>query len=99
MKQISISDNAHKQISKEIEEERQKKTAKKSFGTIVDDMCEKRYRQEKMFIGRTQADPTRLPEGEPAAQSAINEVTHWWDGSQIYGSDQETTLYTRHSER
>ncbi len=55
-----------------------------------DDPARKRYRQEKMRIGKTQADPTRLPEGEPAAQSAINEVTHWWDGSQIYGSDQET---------
>jgi len=55
-----------------------------------DDPARKRYRQEKMLIGKTQADPTRLPEGEPAAQSAINEVTHWWDGSQIYGSDQAT---------
>jgi tetratricopeptide (TPR) repeat protein len=55
-----------------------------------DDPARKRYRQEKMLIGKTQADPTRLPKGEPAAQSAINEVTHWWDGSQIYGSDQAT---------
>jgi hypothetical protein len=55
-----------------------------------DDPARKRYRQEKMSIGKTQADPTRLPKGEPAAQSAINEVTHWWDGSQIYGSDQAT---------
>ena len=30
-----------------------------------------------------------MPE-EPAATSFINEVTHWWDGSQIYGSDQDT---------
>ena len=55
-----------------------------------DDPARKRYRQEKMLIGKSQADPTRLPEGEPAAQTAINEVTHWWDGSQIYGSDQAT---------
>ena len=45
MKQISVSDNAHNLISKEIEEEREKKMAKKSFGTIVDDMCEKRYKK------------------------------------------------------
>ncbi|MCW2756249.1 MAG: Catalase, partial [Marmoricola sp.] len=32
---------------------------------------------------------TRPPK-EPAYTSFINEVTHWWDGSQIYGSDQET---------
>ena len=43
MKNVSISDNAHELISREIEEERQKKTAKKSFGTIVDDMCRDRY--------------------------------------------------------
>ena len=56
-----------------------------------DDPARKRYRQEKMFIGKTQADPTRESESEEVArQSAINEVTHWWDGSQIYGSDQET---------
>jgi tetratricopeptide (TPR) repeat protein len=54
-----------------------------------DDPARRRYQQENMHIGRTQADPTRLPEGEPALRSAINEVTHWWDGSQIYGSDQQ----------
>ena len=44
-----------------------------------------------MAIGKTQTDPTREPTGpEPAATSSINEVTHWWDGSQIYGSDQDT---------
>ena len=43
-----------------------------------------------MFIGRTQPDPTRIGDREPAATSSINEVTHWWDGSQIYGSDQAT---------
>jgi hypothetical protein len=48
-----------------------------------------RYQQDTMFIGRTQPDPTRNGR-EPAATSSINEVTHWWDGSQIYGSDQDT---------
>lgn len=55
-----------------------------------DDPARTRYWQTKMFIGRTQADPTRLPHGENAPTSSINEVTHWWDGSQIYGSDQAT---------
>jgi hypothetical protein len=27
---------------------------------------------------------------EEAPISFVNEVTHWWDGSQIYGSDQQT---------
>jgi tetratricopeptide (TPR) repeat protein len=55
-----------------------------------DDPACSRYRQRKMLIGRTQPDPTRIPDQEPAATSSINEVTHWWDGSQIYGSDQAT---------
>ena len=55
-----------------------------------DDPARNRYRQSKMFIGKTQPDPTRVGDREPAATSSINEVTHWWDGSQIYGSDQAT---------
>lgn len=55
-----------------------------------DDPARARYWQTKMFIGRTQPDPTRRDTGEPVAATSINEVTHWWDGSQIYGSDQAT---------
>ena len=55
-----------------------------------DDPARSRYGQEEMLIGRTQPDPTRLASGEADATSSINEVTHWWDGSQIYGSDQAT---------
>ena len=55
-----------------------------------DDPARTRHWQAKMFIGRGQADPTRTPGEETAAYSAINEVTHWWDGSQLYGSDQAT---------
>ena len=54
------------------------------------DPARKRYWQTSMFIGKSQADPTRMPGKEEVVQSAINEVTHWWDGSQIYGSDQAT---------
>jgi hypothetical protein len=56
----------------------------------ADDPARERYWQTRMFVGRSQADPTRTPGVEITAQSAINEVTHWWDGSQIYGSDQAT---------
>ena len=55
-----------------------------------DDPARQRFRQERMFIGRTQPDPTRHEVGEPTPVTHINEVTHWWDGSQIYGSDQAT---------
>lgn len=55
-----------------------------------DDDARRRYWQTKMFVGRSQRDPTRCEGVEVAVESAINEVTHWWDGSQIYGSDQAT---------
>jgi len=55
-----------------------------------DDPARVVYGQRNMFVGRTQPDPTRRPAGEPTPVSFVNEVTHWWDGSQIYGSDPET---------
>ncbi len=55
----------------------------------ADDPARIKYQQTKMFVGKTQPDPTRKV-NEPAEISFINEVTHWWDASQIYGSDVET---------
>jgi tetratricopeptide (TPR) repeat protein len=55
-----------------------------------DDPARKKYRQTKMFIGKTQPDPTRREGEESTPITFVNEVTHWWDGSQIYGSNQET---------
>lgn len=54
-----------------------------------DDPARTKYRQTRMFVGKTQPDPTRTDRDETPA-TFINEVTHWWDGSQIYGSSQET---------
>ena len=55
-----------------------------------DDPARLKYRQSNMFVGKTQPDPTFTPGQEETPITFINEVTHWWDGSQIYGSDQET---------
>lgn len=55
-----------------------------------DDPARLRYGLKAMRVPRTQPDPTYGADGEPAPVSYINEVTHWWDGSQIYGSDQAT---------
>ena len=55
-----------------------------------DDPARKKHWQTRMFVGKTQSDPTRQLEGEVTPITFINEVTHWWDGSQIYGSDQDT---------
>ncbi|WP_419863150.1 peroxidase family protein [Candidatus Poriferisodalis sp.] len=63
-----------------------------------DDPARKKYWQSKIFIGKTQADPTRMGDSEQTPATFINEVTHWWDGSQIYGSDQETVDRLRSGE-
>ncbi len=55
-----------------------------------DDPARKKFWQTKMLVPRTQPDPTRMDGKEAAPISFINEVTHWWDASQIYGSNQET---------
>lgn len=55
----------------------------------VDDPARKKFWQTKMLVPKTQQDPTRMDK-EDAPISFINEVTHWWDASQIYGSNQET---------
>ncbi|HKJ41328.1 MAG TPA: peroxidase family protein [Sunxiuqinia sp.] len=55
-----------------------------------DDPARKKFWQSKIFVAKTQADPTRMPDKDKTPVTFINEVTHWWDGSQIYGSDQKT---------
>jgi hypothetical protein len=44
-----------------------------------------RWPERPMRVQRTRRDPTRCPmsAGPP---TFTNDVTHWWDGSQIYGS-------------
>ncbi|HLZ07223.1 MAG TPA: peroxidase family protein, partial [Chloroflexota bacterium] len=43
-----------------------------------------------MTILRTHRDPTRPEHLEGVPPTFANVVTHWWDGSQIYGSDENT---------
>ena len=54
------------------------------------DPARKRFRQTKVFAAKTHPDPTRQAEGEDTPSTYINEVTHWWVGSSIYGSAQES---------
>jgi len=51
-----------------------------------------------MRILRTHRDPTRLPDSDDLPPTYLNVVTHWWDGSQIYGSHQETQNRVRSGE-
>lgn len=70
---------------------------RKDFHEIAledDDPARLRYHQAKMFVGKTQPDPTHQ-QNDPYANTYINECTHWWDASQIYGSDLETVTWLR----
>lgn len=50
--------------------------------------------QHPMQILRTRHDPTRPPDARQPP-TYTNDATHWWDGSQLYGSD----LATQHRVR
>jgi hypothetical protein len=43
-----------------------------------------------MQILRTRKDPTRAAQESSLPPTYVNTETHWWDGSQIYGSDKDT---------
>src|SRR5215212_8153384 len=45
--------------------------------------------QRPMTILRTPADPTRPPGSDGALRTHVNFETHWWDASQIYGSNSD----------
>ena len=53
------------------------------------------WTQERpMQIMRTRKDPTHLPE-DSSPPTYLNTETHWWDGSQLYGSNSETQKRVR----
>ena len=53
------------------------------------------WTQERpMQVLRTPADPTRQPD-DTSPPTHINTQSHWWDGSQIYGSSLKQQHYVR----
>jgi hypothetical protein len=48
-----------------------------------------------MRIPVTPPDQTRPPCASAVGPTFLNHVTHWWDASQLYGSDQETLRRVR----
>jgi hypothetical protein len=51
--------------------------------------------ERPMLVRRTRRDPTRPPGSTNPVPTFVNTETHWWDGSQIYGSDQATQTKVR----
>jgi hypothetical protein len=49
-----------------------------------------------MRIRRTRQDPTRLPNDGKGPPTYVNAEAHWWDASQVYGSDPATVQRLRH---
>lgn len=47
------------------------------------------FGSEELLVKRSQADLTQRDPSRPA--TFRNAVTHWWDGSQIYGSDKSSS--------
>ena len=45
--------------------------------------------ENPMRIRRTPPDPTRSAEEAGGPPTFVNELSHWWDGSALYGSDQK----------
>jgi hypothetical protein len=53
--------------------------------------------ENPMRIPRIKLDPTR-PDGADGPITTINDVTHWWDGSSLYGSTPEEQARVRAGE-
>ena len=46
------------------------------------------WHESPMRIPRILPDPTR-PEGHPGPVTSVNKLSHWWDGSSLYGNSLE----------
>jgi len=54
------------------------------------------WHERPMRIERTRSDPT--PDGNGGSPTFVTADSHWWDGSQIYGSDPEFSAALRAGE-
>ena len=53
------------------------------------------WHERSMRIPSTHSDPTRRPDEAHLPPTFLNTETHWWDGSQIYGSSREVQRQVR----
>lgn len=56
------------------------------------------WHENPMIVRRTRRDPTQPPGLNDARPTFVNTETHWWDASQMYGSDQATQTSLRSGE-
>jgi len=56
------------------------------------------WTERPMLVRRTRRDPTRPPALNDSRPTSVNTETHWWDASQMYGSDQATLSKLRSGE-
>ncbi len=54
-----------------------------------DDPKRQQLHMTHMLVPKTAEDPTRKASEANTPLTYLNEVTHWWDGSQLYGSSDE----------
>jgi hypothetical protein len=54
--------------------------------------------QRPMRILRTRRDPTRPGDGGAQPPTFVNTASHWWDASQLYGSDEKVQQTVRSGE-
>jgi hypothetical protein len=47
------------------------------------------WHENPMIVLRTRPDPTRAPGSDDLPPTYVNTNSHWWDGSQVYGSTKE----------
>ncbi len=66
---------------------------------LADDDPLRAYGVDALTVRQTPDDPTRQPYEASMPPTHLNEVTHWWDASQIYGSDVQTQHRLRAFER
>jgi hypothetical protein len=51
--------------------------------------------ENPMRVGRTAPDPTRVPGAHDGPPTYVNPASHWWDGSNVYGSTAAVTQRLR----
>jgi Animal haem peroxidase len=59
---------------------------------------EDNWADPEMRVRRTAPDPTRLPAEAESPPTYLNQQSHWWDGSQIYGDTEAITSQLRNKQ-